>query len=326
VDRASLIEGESGQAIRWKGGLVQVAVHSRVNNSLLRAKELGPLLLIQMRCGSVTISRPQSGLPLGNTHMSTFMLLLSGRATLAHYGHVIELMPGDMTLYDHSAVYSLHFDRPTQVIMIRVSTRMIRELFATPDYLYGQRIAGDVGLTSTALAMAVDLVRKMEGDLSLHFQERAARHLLDVLATSYAEALDQLSSGSSLMAGRFWKVRLFIEENLRDPTLSPSTVAERLKLSDRYLRMIFAISDESPSAYILRRRLEECARQLADEQWRGRSITDIAFSWGFNSAPHFTRTFRQRFSVSPSEYRRKQQASQSAATGKTGKKRELTCA
>ncbi len=76
-----------------------------------------------------------------------------------------------------------------------------------------------------------------------------------------------------------------------------------MNLSDRYLRMIFAVSDEAPSAYILRRRLEECAAQLRDPQWRHHSITNIAFGWGFNSAPHFARSFRNQFGCSATDYR-----------------------
>ncbi len=69
--------------------------------------------------------------------------------------------------------------------------------------------------------------------------------------------------------------------------------------------MIFASGNETVSAYILRRRLEECARQMADPTWNGHSITEIAFAWGFNSAPHFTRSFRDRYGVAPREYRRR---------------------
>ncbi|MEI9891797.1 MAG: helix-turn-helix domain-containing protein [Caulobacteraceae bacterium] len=93
---------------------------------------------------------------------------------------------------------------------------------------------------------------------------------------------------------------------MRDPELRPGVIASQLKLSSRYLRMIFASSREKVSAYILRRRLEECARQMADPRWRGHSITEIAFAWGFNSAPHFTRSFRERYGVSPRQFRRAQ--------------------
>jgi AraC family transcriptional activator of tynA and feaB len=109
-----------------------------------------------------------------------------------------------------------------------------------------------------------------------------------------------------VVSGRHAKVKLYIEQHLRDPDLSPCSIASRLKLSSRYLRMIFASGSETVSAYILRRRLEECARQMADAQWRGHSIAEIAFAWGFNSAPHFTRSFRERYGVSPRHYRRQQ--------------------
>lgn len=58
------------------------------------------------------------------------------------------------------------------------------------------------------------------------------------------------------------------------------------------------------SAYILRRRLEECARQIGNPAWNAHTLTEIAFSWGFNSAAHFTRTFRERYGLAPREYRR----------------------
>ena len=288
----------------WKGGRAQVAVHTRITNSMLRAEELGPLLLISMRCGTVTISRPGGPMTAAD-RMSTFILMLSGQATLRHYGRQVVLLPGDITAYDHSADYTLHYDQPAQVILVRVPSVQVRQLFPIADCIYGQRLAGDVGLTSTALAMAVDLSRKLDQSDCLQFKDRAARHLLEMLATAYAEALDDSAESPALPARRLWRVRLFIEENLRDPSLCPGLVAERLKLSGRYLRMVFSISDESPSAYILRRRLEECAGNLRDERWRGRSITEIAFGWGFNSAPHFTRTFRQMFSMTPTEYRQR---------------------
>ena len=286
----------------WKGGRAQVAVHTRIPNAMVTAEKLGPILLIKMRCGSATISRP-AGAPIPADLVSTFLIILSGRATLRHYGREVVLTPGDITIYDHSADYSLCFEQPAQVIMIRVPSVLVRQMFPVLDSFYGQRVPSDVGLTSTALAMAVDLSNKVEKLHCLQFQERAAKHLLELLATAYAEAIDDMQESSALLTRRLWSVRLFIEENLRDPSLCPGIVAERLKLSGRYLRMVFSLSDESPSAYILRRRLEESACNLRDVRWRSRSITEIAFGWGFNSAPHFTRTFRQLFSMSPSEYR-----------------------
>ena len=55
--------------------------------------------------------------------------------------------------------------------------------------------------------------------------------------------------------------------------------------------------------YILRRRLEECARALSSPTQRKRTITSIAFDHGFSSATHFGRVFRSRYEVTPRDYR-----------------------
>ncbi len=70
--------------------------------------------------------------------------------------------------------------------------------------------------------------------------------------------------------------------------------------------MIFAGEKDSVSSVYPQRRLEEVAHQLTDTRWRGRSICEIAFDWGFNSAPHFSRSFRERYGLSPREYRARQ--------------------
>lgn len=115
--------------------------------------------------------------------------------------------------------------------------------------------------------------------------------------------MEELAQAAPVPASIVASARLRIERDLRDPALSPSRVAARLRMSPRHLRALFAAGDETVSAYILRRRLEECARELADPERRSASITEIAFGWGFNNPPLFTRSFRERFGMSPRQYR-----------------------
>jgi AraC-like DNA-binding protein len=84
-------------------------------------------------------------------------------------------------------------------------------------------------------------------------------------------------------------------------------------VSPRYVRMIFAARQENVSAYILRRRLEECAQQLTSVLWSGHTIAETASSWGFTSMAHFTRAFKDRFGVTPRQYRRQHLIVQPAA-------------
>jgi len=66
----------------------------------------------------------------------------------------------------------------------------------------------------------------------------------------------------------------------------------------RYWSMIFNVS---PRQYMLRQRLESAARLLAEKEL---SVKDIAEQTGFFDTFHFSRTFKKRYGVSPSNYKR----------------------
>ena len=44
---------------------------------------------------------------------------------------------------------------------------------------------------------------------------------------------------------------------------------------------------------------------MCDPALRHRTIGDLAFSWGFVDASHFSRAFKARFGVGPTDYRLK---------------------
>jgi AraC-like DNA-binding protein len=47
------------------------------------------------------------------------------------------------------------------------------------------------------------------------------------------------------------------------------------------------------------------------------SISEICFRWGFNGSAHFSRAFKDRYGVSPRDYRKGQAAALGAATRPT---------
>lgn len=51
------------------------------------------------------------------------------------------------------------------------------------------------------------------------------------------------------------------------------------------------------------RRLERCREEIADPAMALRSITEIAHDWAFSDSQHFSRAFKQRFGMTPREYR-----------------------
>jgi AraC-like DNA-binding protein len=66
--------------------------------------------------------------------------------------------------------------------------------------------------------------------------------------------------------------------------------------------MAFAASDRSIADHIWTTRLDGCRADLARRV--DQTISEVAFAWGFSSSAHFSRAFRKRFGVTPTDFRR----------------------
>jgi AraC-like DNA-binding protein len=94
------------------------------------------------------------------------------------------------------------------------------------------------------------------------------------------------------------RAQAFIREHLRDPELSIDQISAALGCTKRYLHMLFSERGTTVSDYIWHTRLQNCRHELETQD--GKTITDVAFSWGFSSSSHFSRVFRKYFGVVPS--------------------------
>ena len=100
------------------------------------------------------------------------------------------------------------------------------------------------------------------------------------------------------------RLQSFIDSRLYDPDLSVDCIARACNMSVRSVHRAFAFDEPgSVSKYIRMRRVCHCAADLRDPRQANRSITDICFSWGFNSTSHFSRLFKEQLGVTPRDYR-----------------------
>ena len=100
---------------------------------------------------------------------------------------------------------------------------------------------------------------------------------------------------------RLRRVDAFIRENLSTP-LSLEAIAREARFSRFHLLRLFKQAyGETPFRRLSRLRMEEAQRRLR----QGReSVTEIAFSCGYENPAHFASAFRRLVGVSPSRYRR----------------------
>lgn len=269
----------------------------------LRTGTIGPLSLARVSYHAANVERTRSHIDRTRQHLFSFVLHLRGRGMFTHYGHSTILDEGDFTLSDNAEPHHLNLQGPADVIIVQSPPDVLKTYLPSPERLCGLRLPAREGFTSIAAAMMRSLMDQLERGVSPRFSPMVVRNVLEVMATSYAMVFDKGVGDCSIAGARRVQARCFIEAHLKDPDLTPTMIAGALDVSPRYLRMLFAADRETVSGYILRRRLEECARHLASSLWRGQTITEIAFAGGFNSTTHFSRAFRQQFGVTPREYR-----------------------
>jgi AraC family transcriptional activator of tynA and feaB len=272
----------------------------------MQVGKLGTLRFAQVTCRGSAIDRVPAPYTADAAPGYTLIVQLEGSGTLCQYGQHAELAVGDIALSDNGAPHRHRIEEGSSLLLLRVPGKALRAHLPSPEQFCGRRLPASGGMTAVAVSLARNLCSHAQTSLPAALQECLSRQLLETVALSFTHSFGQLIAASSVVGGRYARARLFIEQNLGDPELGPHSVARALNVSARYLRMIFAREGECISSYVLRRRLEETARQLVDPRWRGRSICEIAFTWGFNSAPHFSRSFREQYGMPPREYRARQ--------------------
>lgn len=154
--------------------------------------------------------------------------------------------------------------------------------------------------------LAVAYVDALAGTLAKMTEAEAAA-VADHLGRLIAMACGGQAVGGHLDALRQAKLaqaRRLVERHLASPELGPELVAAAIGISVRQLHMLFQPTGESFGRFVRRRRLQECKAALESPLGALRSVTDIAFGWGFASLPTFYRAFSTEFDAAPGDIRR----------------------
>ena len=156
-------------------------------------------------------------------------------------------------------------------------------------------------LTAALLAM----LPKYADRLGSPAAEIVKNQVLDLVAVSLANATNgkrpRLSSARSFA---LMKGRAAIETRLTDPALDASTVASAAGASVRYANDVLADHGTSILRLIQAKRLARCRKALEDPLQRHRTVSEIAYCWGYSDMTHFGRKFRAAYGLLPSELRR----------------------
>jgi AraC-like DNA-binding protein len=132
-----------------------------------------------------------------------------------------------------------------------------------------------------------------------------ATHVQDLMALVIGANRDgqELARTRGLRAARLAAIKLDIGRSFGRSDLSIGTLALRHGVSPRYIQKLFEGEGTTFSEYLIEQRLLEAMRALRDPGFAGHGVRDIAAQVGFGDLPYFTRSFRRRFGMTPTDAR-----------------------
>ena len=216
-------------------------------------------------------------------------------------GRRVEVLPGDCLSYDVSCPHTIISPALTRHDVVIVPKELLRERGFHSEKMSACKLSSRTGTGRIArdfVYAAFDEATK----LSPKSAAGVAESLIDLLLLPLREAdaaFDRV--GPEAM---YIRAQAFIRENLRNPDLCIDRISAALGCTKRYLHMLFSERGMTVSDYIWRARLQHCRQEL--ETHAGKTVTDVAFSWGFSSSSHFSRVFRKYFGVVPSSIHKAQ--------------------
>ena len=229
-------------------------------------------------------------------------LQLKGHGLLIQDGREVALAPGSLAIYDTSRPYTLSFDCDfsSYVMMfpqarVNLPTDTVRQLTATS-------IGADHQLGAVATQIITQAGAMLPG-LSRSVGIRLAGNVVDLLTTVMADELSEAETPGEQQ--RLWsEITAYIDANLTDAQLTPSTIAAAHFMSVRALHQVFEGSGETVSAEIRRRRIARCRQDLADPLHAHVPVAAIGARWGLSDPAHFSRLFRSVVGQPPAQFRR----------------------
>jgi AraC-like DNA-binding protein len=210
------------------------------------------------------------------------------------------MAPGSLTVLDSRRAYALQFATRFRQTVIKAPVAALEQRLGSSWPTVGQTVDGGTALGRLA-CMAVD---ELGHEARASVTQPLSTIALDLLALALLEGRGATTAVPPMATLRVCWAKAQVLESLRDPLLSPLDVARRQGVSLRLLQRLFAAEGASLSDFIVAQRLSRCEQDLRDPAQAGRSITDIALSWGFADSGRFAKAFRRRFGVSPTEARR----------------------
>lgn len=287
------------------GGFTPFARHDvdMVTGGILASSPAG-LRFVQVATDVDFVDRDSRSIRVDYSDHLFLLLQLEGACGIDQFERQSVIQPGDCILVDSAYPVKLHFEgRYSNHVSVHLPRATL-----LGDRAQAVRLGETLSAQDPLSVMLGALVAKIACVKFDQPRGPQLRHLL-VHAVKEAFAVDApecLTAPKERALGRLELARLLIDKHLTEERLTPQWLAQRLGISLRTLQEDFNSLGATVTTFIRDRRLQWARERLSEARAGAarRSISDIAYSSGFNDISYFNRCFRKAFDCSPKDIAR----------------------
>jgi AraC-like DNA-binding protein len=241
---------------------------------------------------------------IARSHEDFFLIALGkhGVGGVAQDGRETVLRPGEFAIYDTTRPYELRFDDAFTQVILQVPRDMLLRRAPGTEALTAISFGSDRPLQKLAHDFVYRLCQSAD-EIQPEHAVRLSEQAVDLVAMALSERLGTQALPSTRRLALLHRLKAHVRTHLADPDLSISEAATALGVSPRYVNDLLSEEKTSFQRFVLTERLAQCQRDLASPILAHRHVSEIAFAWGFNDVSHFGRVFRERYGLSPRDFR-----------------------
>lgn len=210
--------------------------------------------------------------------------------------------PGGFIIERGDEPYRFSYEQANDLCVLKVGRKALAERTRNPDRFCAQTFNATTG-TAGLFAAMVGHAQAQSDRLSAGSNETIGRQLLELLGLALDEGTDASDSSiSAVRAAHLVRIERFIRLNLKNPDLSPDLIAGGCGISKRYLHDLFKDQNGTVNQYVRDQRLIAARDRL--HAGPDLSIAEVSYRFCFADQAQFSRLFKARFGMTPSEFKR----------------------
>jgi AraC-like DNA-binding protein len=223
-------------------------------------------------------------------------------------GREILIRQGDIASKDKTRPIAMKRKEEFEQVLVHIPRSIALPIFGCTKRFTSRELGNTsplgrvVGTFLGSLALVIDELSIPTADT---LSSTAGSLALALLAEHASVKIDQHGWGHTALR---YRAEEFIRRHNLHAELTSKTVASALNVSLRSLQAAFHDGGTTPSEYIWECRLRNSEQDLTNGVLAPLNITDIALRNGFSDSAHFSRRFKDRFGMTPREYRQSKRA------------------